>query len=182
MAKNKKLKNKTSTLFLILVIVLLSLAFIYTVNQLNLLGVKNVDPTASVVREYHSELLDIIFIIPNEYSLKEENVLRELTIEKKGELIKFKKYTTNRVYKDIEEHFEDIYLAENHVLVTSKEHVDINGTDCVESQWKNSNNPELTYKNYLCFLESTSFLNISTNSPNLYSDLDQIARSIRYIP
>lgn len=137
--------------------------------------VQNISPTTQVEsNSYHSEILKITIEIPNGVSVKEENVLRELILEKNGHTIKIHRFGTNRAYKNIKEFLDELYSASDTPKDIVRRKIQIDGRECEISLGE--------YKNYDCYLNSNSFLSFYTESSELYSDLDQIARSFRYEP
>lgn len=138
--------------------------------------VQNISPTTQVEsNSYHSEILKITIEIPNGVSVKEENVLRELILEKNGSRIKVHRFSTNRSYDSIKIFLDEVYNSGNQPMQVVRKSTKIDGKDCEISILKK-------YKKYYCYLDSNSFLSFYTESSELYSDLDQIARSFRYEP
>lgn len=145
--------------------------------------VQKISPTLQMEsNRYHSEILNITFDMPDGLSIKEENVLRELILEKNGDTIKIHRFGTNRSYNNITELLDDSYQSSNIFKPINRQKININNNDCEIVDEVFSNQPEQNNRSYYCLRNSNSFLSFSTTSPELYFDLDQIARSFRYEP
>lgn len=183
--KSKKNNKKIIWISLIAVAILFVLLLIFGIFNKATAPINpslTIYPSIPPFTTYHSNILNITINIPNDFILKEENVLREMILEKNGKTIIVHRYTTNRYYNNIKELLDEIYNIDNSSKEIIRQQIKINDKDCEVSVEKYNNSAESNKKNYNCYLDGNTFLSISTTSESLYSDLDQIAKSFRYEP
>lgn len=130
-------------------------------------------------KTYHSDFLEITIDIPNGFTLKEQ--LPEVLLMKNSDVITIHLVGTNKIYKTIDEFLDDVFNTYNGPKNITRNKVTINGKVAEIVKVEYPQNPENNNKAYYFYINN-GFYHIYTKSPDLYSDLDQIARSFRYEP
>lgn len=147
-----------------------------TTNQKIASTIPTAKPAPSIT-QYSSKFFKLSFSFPSSYTVSEldndinlKNEVGEISIERIG---------TNN---DTIEGYLFGIAELNKLQITDKQKIKINGMDVISCKIKSkvSDNPESRF--YFFNPAPWRIYSISTNIPELFSDLDQIARSFRYEP
>jgi hypothetical protein len=179
---NKK-NIKNAKIFILIIVLLILLVTLFNKDMLDQLIFvpkvenNNASNSQNHVTKYYSEQMGIAFYYPDNYELTDRsiNILLESEV---GQII-IGKVGTN--YNSIDEFLDARFRLDNLKKNIISKHIDISGLDFVEVVLAYPNRPDLNRKEYFLY-KNHSVLSLSTNKTDLYSDLDQIARSFRYTP
>jgi hypothetical protein len=173
----KKGKKKQIKVILLVAIGITLVLFLFSLISKNtsqeLISDSNlsITPTTNprLPNQYHSDLMAIAFNTPSGYSIEELGNFITLN-NNKGEII-ISRIGTNSDYLDG-------YLIDtarnNHLVLANKQSLTINALSAIKVDINGK-------RNYLFYKDNWVFT-IETKSPELYADLDQIAKSFRYEP
>lgn len=124
---------------------------------------------------FASKLLKFSFTIPSGYRVEDKSPVIEINSDKGA--VTLSRNGTN--FNSIEDYLED-YDSKRNIIIRNKEDLKINNY-----QWvvRNIEFPKekTILKSYYYFINNSVYI-ISTDKSELYSVLDQIAQSFRYIP
>lgn len=156
--KKKRQKNKGFLLFLAFFISAILIALLVKVFYIQ-------------TKTYHSKLFGFTIDYPKKFELEEKIGSVHLNMNKSNSRIVISGIGTN--FDNLDRYLLDI-SDYNHSKLTNKENLTINNLSAVKVDI-NGHRYYLIYKNNWVYT-------LNTNSPDLYSDLDRIARSFRYEP
>lgn len=182
MAKKKSKKQGNKRLYILIGILLLSvvlLAGTLSKNQTkpdHFQPQPKTSPTPSI-KLYNTTLLKAIFNVPSNYEVQEQpNVI---TIKTRSGNIKLEKIYTNST--TIEDYLRQ-YDSRRKLEVIEDGKLEIAGYKAQVRIEKFLEGIVHTEKVYFIYVPDGIVFIFSTSSENLYSDLDQIARSFQYKP
>ena len=185
---NKKRNNDRSKKLLILIGILV---FIFLViiflkqGQVNFFQkatpiiIPTAIPTPSV-REYHSDFLKIRFMVPSDFEASES--WTDVALKSSTGKIDIVSNGTN---SDSVEgaFFESLnYRGRDTLQVINKKRFKINGLDVISCNIKSLVNDEPEGKYYYFYSSPGTVFIITTSTPELFDELDQIAQSFHYEP
>lgn len=159
-------------LLLVLALVLILLVIINSNNAHYFNGVNNYSQS----ERYISKFMHIEFIVPSGFSI--EDKLIDISLKKNDEAINMSRIGTN--FESPREHLKNLSIR-NKLRIIEEKDLTINGMQAVRAIIKSplSGSPdELSYFIY----NDYAIYSFSTSSPELYGDLDEIAKSFRYTP
>ncbi len=185
MAKKKNNITNKKLLVLIGVIVFVFLVIIflnqrqifkYQIYQKAIPTIIPTDTPSPSVRGYHSRFLKIRFMAPTGFEISES--WNSVTLKSNLGKINIVSSGTN------DDTIEGVVFEIEHrgFLVTNKKRFKINGLDVISCNVKSlvSDNPES--KGYYFYSAPGAVFSITTGTPELFGELDQIAQSFRYEP
>lgn len=124
---------------------------------------------------YTNEEMSFSVNIPNKFLITESFGLVTIKIPESEESIFIDYSGTN--YDTVDKYLTDLEERNNSNVISSKT-LTINGSEVAERLVKISQNE--THKIYI-HVKNYEVITMSTSSPSLYSDLDQIAQSFKYL-
>ena len=183
MAKKKNKNANRNLLILIGVIVFTFLVIIFLNQKQTNTYEKTIPiifPTATPtpsITQYHSKFLKISFSVPSEFEISESSI--DVTLKSNvGEITIVRSWTNNRTIEGAVFEISDRGTSQ----VTNKNKFKINDLDVISCDIKSLVNNDPDSKGYYFYTAPGTIFSISTNSPELFHDLDQIAQSFRYEP
>lgn len=179
--KTKAHSKKRSLLIAILVTVVIVLALSLN-NALRPQSVSNNTPPVAPIsnlQTHHSNVLNISIDVPNDLIVKEK--FGQITLEKNGEIIAIHWIGTNKKYKDIQEYLDDAFSKNDDAVSIKKKELAINNYNALVVFKKYLEKPNKNNKAYYIHIND-GFYHLYTYSPDLYAELDQVAKSFRYTP
>src|SRR5436190_6221881 len=133
-----------------------------------------------VTRTYYSDFLKIEITYPAEFQVTERLGTVTLKKEQDKEEIRVSRNGTNNT--SLEGYLAEVdYRNTFKDKIVDKQYVIINGIKVLKIISEYPTNSKLNHKGYYFYIDHAIYF-ISTSSPSLYNDLDQIAQSIRYNP
>ena len=141
--------------------------------------------TSSQPATYHSKFMQITLAVPEGFQIINE-WQNGMTLESREGRMKIERTYSNETTLDgaialLEE--------ENHIktlpVKIEKSHITINGLDAVVEVATSQTYPHLpqfNYKAYDFFPAKYTMYSVNTSTPGLYSILDQVAQSIKFMP
>ncbi len=178
MAKNTKV-NK-NYLWILGIVIIIGVVAVYQLprKQSQTTDNSSVTTKPNETKTYTSKLLKISIDIPESYSVEEKfGTITLRRIDDKKEITISRSGTNSGALEG--------YLAEldyrNNINIIQKEPVYISGVSGIKAVIKHPNSTNPDTKTYF-FYKNYNIYDVSTNTTDLYSDLDQIARSFRYAP
>lgn len=177
---NKKANNNIWIIAAIGIITLI-LFLVILQKQLPIIQVpsyQNITPANSVnITNYHSKFLKISFAVPQAYSVKESG--NDITLKNNlGEISVLRIGTNNDSLEGYLFGLSDL----NKLQIINKQKIKINQANAISCLIKSPLSQGPDEKAYFFYPAPWTIYSISTNSQELFSDLDQIARSFRYAP
>lgn len=126
-------------------------------------------------KTFTSKLLKFSIDYPNNCNIEEADT--DINLNCNSEIIRISRYGTN--FSNPSDFFRDLSIKNRFTIIDSKS-IELNTMQALEAKITYPGGPAIEkiyyiYKNYAIY-------SISASSPELYSDLDQIARSFRYTP
>ncbi len=183
MAKKRQDHNSNYKRYLLIgvltiafVLVVLSLLSKQESQQYSGTLTKKISPAPNV-KTYHSDFLKTNITIPEDFTVKEE--FGQVTLERDNKNIMFHRIGTNKKYGNIVEFLEDDFNSDNIPKNVKKSNLVIDGQKAMEVITEYPTSPQFSNKAYYIHIDD-GFHHLYTTSPELYQDLDQIARSFRY--
>ncbi len=169
----KKSFNKLIYIILILIFIIVVIFLLKPPKTASLQEKQIIPPPSpadniSRPRLYRSKLLKIEVLIPSGYTF--EDKFAQITLEKNKQQILIGRSGTN--FTNLDGALQDL-IVKNRMII-KKEALNINGLEAISSLDNHG-------KVYFIFADGW-FFNLETNYPSIYSDLDQIAQSFKYIP
>ncbi|OGK51997.1 hypothetical protein A2966_04310 [Candidatus Roizmanbacteria bacterium RIFCSPLOWO2_01_FULL_41_22] len=177
-ATNQKTKTKTVVIvsfFLLFLVLLLRLIFpkhtgdssvkVYPIGQ-----EANAVTEEPGERQFNSRFLKLAFKIPQGYTVKTDD-MSYVDLHKLDNQISVSRIATN--FPSIDDHINDL-SEKNHFTFMNKKNMFI-GNLPTRQGFIGEDKTYFILANYWVY-------SFSTSSPELYGDLDQIARSFRYLP
>ncbi|MBI2442628.1 MAG: hypothetical protein HYV40_01825 [Candidatus Levybacteria bacterium] len=125
---------------------------------------------------YSSPTLNINFTLPSGFT-PEEQINRVILTSKNGQIV-VEKINTN--FDNLNNYLVDI-SKKNNLEVVESDSLMVDGVSVKKVQVRNPRS-NVVESWYLFYPTEWTIYTLSTNSESLYDDLDQIARSFRYIP
>jgi len=183
--KRKKVNKK---IFLIIGVVLIFIAFLgfqsHNVKNYiykNQSEIKKQSQVFNNIKKYHSDFLKITFDVPDEYEIEEKYndiIARDINTSEK---IIISNINTN--FDNLDEYL-DYHIKINNQKLIEKQIVRVNNYEGIMGIIRSPVKDNLNFHIYYFYPVpgSGNIISFSTDSPELYSDLDQIAQSFRYEP
>jgi hypothetical protein len=184
MAK-KKNKNRNKKFWILLVIgvilyIFFAIIFLYQkkVSTYQKITIPTLMPTSSLA-QYHSEFLKIRFSVSAGFYIRELH--NDITIKNDVGEISILRNGTND--DSIEGYLFDISdRGRGRIQIINKQKTKINGLDVISCDIKSLVNNEPEGKYYYFYSAPGTVFIITTSTPELFGELDQIAQSFRYEP
>lgn len=180
--KNKKTRKSWVILLIVVAFVLIILTIYNRIkisnnnHSSNKPHINNVAETKSIT--YFSKFLNIYIDIPKDYAITDLN--DTLKIENNGhKTIILARAGTN--FNSLDEYFKSNVTNKKLRKKETKQKIILNNQESYIVNMEYLDYPNLNYRAYY-FYQDNAIINLQTNFPELYSDLDQIARSVRYEP
>ncbi len=170
----------TSKLILLLVIFAAALGVIYVgygqkQNAAPMIKVSAPSPVSSGLKTFQSKTMKFTISVPPNFDIKSTDIT--VSIKSKGEEIQIVSNGTQ--FSNVDSYLSDFDKKRNSIIKSGANlFIDHNNAVKRIETPKSANQEELVY--YI-FVEPSVYI-LSTSSPALYSDLDQIAQSFRYTP
>ena len=183
MAKKKNKNTNRNLLILIGVIVFIFLVIIFlnqkqtnTYEKTSPIILPTATPTPSIT-QYHSKILKISLSAPSSFMISEsDNYIAFKNII--GKISVSRQFTNNDTIEGVVFGISDRGTSQ----VTNKKKFKINGLDVISCDIKSLVNNDPDSKGYYFYPAPWTVFSISTDVPELFGDLDQIAQSFRYEP
>jgi len=168
--KKSKPTNKNKPIVIIVTFIVVALAFLlyYPTEHIQA-------PSETVsTKTFNSETLNVSLQIPNKSSIEELGATIDFKFDNKNSTINLVR--SGNEFNDFGEYLQ--HMDENNqVKVIEEKRLSINGYQVARRIIKVSENENLlSYE----IAAGNAIFSLSTSSPSLYSDLDQIAQSFRY--
>lgn len=163
---------KKNTIYILLVFcsfLIFILSVLVARNRLNNSSIQSPSPSISDLQEFKSSDLDFTVNYPHSFDIKEG--VGGVILLNSGNELKISRHSTN--HQNLTDYFR---FLPNKPLDTlnNKRDLKINSYDSASGLIENR---------YIYYIYVDGWIYIlSTSNPDLYSDLDQIAKSFRYIP
>lgn len=171
--KHKQLEHKI-TLIVVLLVLLSFFLYLTTVKSLTQAPSPSANsyPTQTIaINNYQSDLLNFSIDYPSTVRMELHDTTVTLFGTNSVDYIYISRASTN--FENIQDYVEDLSVK-NHFTVVDRIQYQQYGQDILTGIVDHD-------KTYFIYIDGWVYT-ISTSSPELYDELDQIARSFRYIP
>lgn len=159
-----KAKNKNSKLFIVLLLVILvGITIIFVFNYV-------IKGSSKI---YHSNDLQFTIMVPFSFSVNDNSVQVDL-VSSQGE-ISIVRNGTN--YPDLKSYIVD-FDSKRKLTSSNASYLSVNSDDAL-SRIVDYPDQKIKQKVYMIYVDNAVYI-FSTDSPDLYDELDQIAKSFRY--
>ena len=166
-----KIKNKNIFIIIIIFVTILFLGLVFKTSFNN----SYVNTPNQSVREYSSKFLKFKIFVPSDYKIEDKEISVTLIREKKE--INIVRNGTN--FSNLEDYLVN-FDSKRNINISDENQLEIDGYSSV-SRTVSVQDENIIQKSYYIFVGKAVYI-ISTSSPELYEDLDQIARSFKYTP
>lgn len=122
---------------------------------------------------YKSDFLNISLAIPQKFKIEENSTLI-IARNNEGE-IRISRRSTN--YNNLNNYYESL-MEKNNLSELSRETLKVSSLEAIKSE---VSGPGYSDKAYYFYPTKWTVYSISTTSPSLYDELDQVAQSFRYL-
>jgi hypothetical protein len=170
---DKKQKNKIYILIVILVVFIG--VFIFLKKPASQTITNNSIVSTDANRKFYSKQFKLELNVPNQFKIVTNDV--SISMVKNAQTITLIRNGTN--FPALSEYIKD-FDSKRDIRIVQSMNNPIAGLDSLSRIIKTSDRV-ITQKSYYIFIENTVYI-ISTSSPELYEDLDKIAKSFHYIP
>jgi len=177
--KNTKIKTNHGLIIIIVFIFLFGIV-IYLATNTN----KTYEPQTSTgiasrsdAGNFKSKDLKFTITIPSLYTVKEGQTYVEVLL---NGVIAFDIVRNGTNFESLDTYLKDFDIKKQLTIVTDEKTLTINGHQSV-SRIETNTGSKIKQKLYYIYVDNWVY-SVSTSSPSLFPDLDQIAQSFRYTP